>query len=415
MALPSPPPTQQSILSPVRGRNTNLFQPPKSPATLAATPSYATSADYFTHGGSRKRSRADSSANNRYGVITTPGWTTRADEGSMLSSTYGQDSLHVNERYRLAGGFDTPGLMANHDLDHTSDQEINARRRIMPRQPSYRSSSQAFSGPLARERNGMARMPGSPNGTTSWTRFAFNLVGKAFSFGTTVFKGFVAGGGTGYEYNEKQAFGRASPVEAERTSTPLPGSWHTQDFLGDFEQNNPEYSPSSTQRPPNKRRQTDRDAWVLVGTPDITEASPKRKSSSIPVPTTRPSASRASSRRSLVPTATRRQTTYTGNPALTQDRRASVALTRSPGSRPSSSGRPSSGGAQAYLSPEAERFVKRQAKQDRAADKAMSTMSKQLEDLIRQGQQALGTKFSVENGGNGGEEMDEGFVDEEGW
>lgn len=88
---------------------------------------------------------------------------------------------------------------------------------------------------------------------------------------------------------------------------------------------------------------------------------------------------------------------------------------RSTNSRPSSS-------HENYVSPEAERFARRQAKQDRAADKAMSSMSRQLQDLIRQGQEALGTKYAVESGdgGNGDAgmdvEMDEGYVDEEeGW
>lgn len=40
----------------------------------------------------------------------------------------------------------------------------------------------------------------------------------------------------------------------------------------------------------------------------------------------------------------------------------------------------------------------------------MSSMSRQLEELIKQGQQALGTKFSVE--GVDDEQSDEGFVDE---
>ena len=48
-----------------------------------------------------------------------------------------------------------------------------------------------------------------------------------------------------------------------------------------------------------------------------------------------------------------------------------------------------------------------QAKQERLADKTMSNMSKQLDELIRQGQQALGTKIEVE-----GDTEDEVYVDE---
>lgn len=188
----------------------------------------------------------------------------------------------------------------------------------------------------------------------------------------------------------------------------------------------------------------------MVGLPDLTDSSPKRKVSSSSIPRSsntalspRPQASRASSRRSLAPVSRRQSSyvTHTGSPALDPNRqrptssdlhpqrRASFAPTRS--SRPSSSHQQEQA---AYVSPEAERFVRRQAKQDRANDKAMRSMSKQLQDLIRQGQEALGTRYDVEGhddgdddgagAGGGGEEdyggmeMDEGFVDEEeykGW
>lgn len=61
------------------------------------------------------------------------------------------------------------------------------------------------------------------------------------------------------------------------------------------------------------------------------------------------------------------------------------------------------------MSPEAERYAKRQAKQDRAADKAMNNMGRRMEEMIRQAQEALGTKISVE----GNTDEDEGFVDDD--
>jgi hypothetical protein len=42
------------------------------------------------------------------------------------------------------------------------------------------------------------------------------------------------------------------------------------------------------------------------------------------------------------------------------------------------------------------------------ADKTIGNMSRQLEELIKQGQAALGTKFSVE--GDVDEEMDDGYA-----
>jgi hypothetical protein len=61
------------------------------------------------------------------------------------------------------------------------------------------------------------------------------------------------------------------------------------------------------------------------------------------------------------------------------------------------------------MSPEAERYRKRQAKQDRVADKAIGNMSRQLEELIKQGQAALGTKFSVEGDVDEDMDIDDGF------
>ena len=127
----------------------------------------------------------------------------------------------------------------------------------------------------------------------------------------------------------------------------------------------------------------------------------------------RPSASRASSRRSIAPVSRRGNSNIAanGSPAqlsvaspqpLSHGRRASFAPTRSSQGRPSSSG-------MMYMSPEAERYAKRQAKQDRAADKAIGNMSRQMEEMIRQAQEALGTKVSVE----GNLEEDEGFVDDD--
>jgi hypothetical protein len=84
-----------------------------------------------------------------------------------------------------------------------------------------------------------------------------------------------------------------------------------------------------------------------------------------------------------------------------------VANVRSPTSRPSSSIGHRSTPSADIVSPEAERYRKRQAKQDRVADKAIGNMSRQLEELIKQGQAALGTKFSVE--GDVDEDMDDGF------
>ncbi|KAF2718593.1 hypothetical protein K431DRAFT_287479 [Polychaeton citri CBS 116435] len=212
-------------------------------------------------------------------------------------------------------------------------------------------------------------------------------------------------------------------------SPPLPGSWQADGnsgFAGDFEQDN--IQPA--ERPTAKRRQTDKDSWVMVGSSDLDGGdSPKRKvSSSASIPTKqdfsappRPTASRASSRRSLIPTPSRKHS-YTASTSNTSAhspfgdhaRRASVANPRSPPVRHRSNSygfpRPATPNSPSYLSPEAERYARRNAKRDRVADTAMNNMGRNIQDLIRQAQEALGTKYSVEGEAA---DVDEGFVDED--
>lgn len=408
-----------------------LFQPPKSPDSVTRTPSFSSANDYFP-GSSRKRQRPDSQDDYNAAQVDwseTPAWAQRpTPSDGLYSSVYGRSSGLVNDRYKLAGGFDTPSLRADSRLEHLTVNEHEFRRRLRDDDmgDTLRVEHPPISGPLARERNGIGRVSASsePYTQQTWTSLAFGLVGKVFSFGSSVVRGFYSGGGKGYDLQNYPLVGSDLLQERQgiqRVSTPLPGAWQ-EDFLGDFEQDSPDFQQHSPiSRPPNKRRQTDRDSWVMVGTPDseITAVGPKRKSSSGNVPRSslavRPPASRASSRRSIAPM-TRRGTSYigaNGSPAqqplptspqpLSHSRRASVAATRSPQGRLSSSGNNAP-----CMSPEAERHIKRQAKQD----KAINSMSRRMEDMIRQAQEALGTKYSVE-GDADMENEDEGFVDVE--
>jgi len=440
MAAPSPPLITSTPMSFTThrpaGRNAHIFHPPRSPASTTTTPSFATATDYFSSG-PRKRQRPGSSYGvedtSSWSATTTPAWQqcpTPSDGSFVGAGAESHSAGWVNERYRLAGGHDTPSLMATAEMERMQLGSARDQRRWRGEDGSGAAAaygdSMPVSGPLARERNGIARTQSFYNSepTSSWTGLAFTLVGKVFSFGTSVIRGFAAGGGKSYSFAHEPG-ADFYPSHPEGCSTPLPGSWQADDFLGDFEQDNP-HSPSS--RPPNKRRQTDRDQWIMVGTPDlITETSPRRKHSSTSIPRSnnnllpRSTASRATSRRSLAPISRRPSShiSQTGSPSTqpqpqppSLDRRASFAPMRS---RPSSSSSnihlPAAGVDGAYISPEATRYVKRRTKHDRRADAAMGQMSRRLTDLIRQGQEALGTKVSVEGEG---EEDDEGFVDEDG-
>ncbi|KAF2217679.1 hypothetical protein CERZMDRAFT_80381 [Cercospora zeae-maydis SCOH1-5] len=408
-----------------------FHQPPKSPVAAAATPATATGQNYFS-ASARKRQRPDS-AHSRDGQhaqstawAETPAWA-QSSSDRIFGSSYGHNSELVNERYRLADGFDTPGLESSTRLEQLTVPEHEFRRRLRGEDDdmdfAMRSGCPApIAGPLARERNGVARVrPASDDRSqTTWTSFAINFIGKAFTFGSTVFRGFYAGGGKGYDVQNSALVGSDLLHHTRDTvSTPIPGSWHDAeaDFMGDFEQDSPYFNHGSPSRPAVKRRQTDRESWVLV--PSDLEgrpSSPKRKISGNGVPRSslapsRPSASRASSRRSLAPVSRRTTSyfqTYAAPPQAStttqpQNRRASTAVTRSPQSRPTSAG------AVTLVSPEAERFARRQAKQD----KTMTSMSNRIQEMMRQAQEALGTKFAVEGTNDAMDAEDDGFVDDE--
>ena len=306
----------------------------------------------------------------------------------------------VEERYRLRGGFDTPGLLMEVEMTPGVSEE-RGRFSDWSRADESPGRSELVCGPLARERNGAGRGRASAGleskPASGWGSFAFRLVGRVVSMGTTVIRGFYAGGGPGYAISSPSAdvLARRPQLQASRAVPTVPGAWEEdQGFTGDFEQDNPRTSQPS--RPPNKRRHTNKDAWILVGTPDADDASPKRKLSNNP-PIRRTMASRPSARRSIAgsPRALVHSPCFPSGPD-SSSRRASIAPTRD--SRPSSSNG-------TFITPEAERYVKRQARKDKAADKAVSSMTRRLEDLIRQGQEALGTKVDV----------DEGSADEAAW
>lgn len=458
--IATPPPASHTRST--ESRYSYLYQPPQISQSPGAIEEKA---DYFSRGTSRKRSRTDTTACDpaqayssshvaTYGLRTPSYAQDIGSRNQQFSPSepeiFSTSSLgHVNDKYLLRDGFDTPGLINTTDFDTLIHADHNARRTMTDQQEQVAYTEPAFSGPLARERNGYARVQRQPDAIyptygiqqneRSWARYAMTLpisiASKAFSFGTTVFKGFYAGEGNGYAINSAAASAvhtvqqagaklmpgswKSSPSSSMSQSSRkrlVPGSWndsppdHT--FLGDFEQDN----PSMLRPAPNKRRHTDRDEWVIVGGPDLESPEPATKR--MPSAASRPSlrTSRSAARRSQPLSRRSSHINSTGSPLsssrLTLDTSATrQSLSAYPPTSPRRSGS-SASNATAYPSPEAERFAKRQAKQDRAVDRHVSSMSKQVSDLIRQGQEALGTTFSVE-GHEDHDFDDDGFFDED--
>ncbi|KAI7549484.1 hypothetical protein KC331_g3766 [Hortaea werneckii] len=288
MAYQSPPSSISPGLTfgtyPATGRNTHFFKPPTSPASTASTPSFATPPSDQLSSATRKRTRPASSVqvaknrNSQVGSATLDWQQCPTPSDGSYTGAYGTSSVSVNEKYSLSGGLDTPGLQVMADMEQMQLGSTGNDRRWRGdpsrRQLSGRLPSQTL---LSRERNGAPRVNSSSDGECgqTWAGMAFSLVGKVFSFGSTVFRGFYAGGGKGYDMNQSDNIW----MSQESCSTPLPGAWRDEFFDLDAEQ---EETPLP-ERPPKKRRQTDKEAWIMIDTPDV-ESSPKRKISGTGAP-----------------------------------------------------------------------------------------------------------------------------------
>lgn len=392
------------------GLNSNIFRPPLTPGTSHVEPiSFAATPSQDRPLLTRKRTRTDSIKANSSAPLSCASkdaWTLRPTSPAPLA----------NEHYTLDYKFDTPTLAASsrHDFDLAGERDFRSKWDTANTSPDQDA---AGPGLLARERNGKGRrvsytsLNDQPQ-TNGWGRFVINLVGgvagKMWHFcRTSAFSGFYAGSGQGFDF--------AQPT---RLPTPLPGEYPSSDFFGDFEQDN---TPIRS-----LKRQHTESGWVMVDpNPEAPRSTRKTSSGDL----THLGATRASSRRALSSITRRvpsRQTSYTGSPQATTsrldifsqafaDRTPSTATTAS--TRRSSIPRPTAAthhlsaaspsrasfgsprnsvGGSENLSPDAQRFLSRKERQDRDAEKSMRKMSRQVQELIRQGQAALGTKFDVE-------------------
>ena len=401
-------------------RGENIFQPPKTPAS-ATTPSGSS----YLSNNARKRSRADS-AGNLAARRTTLGTPIYASGTESWQSRVISPAPLANENYLLAGGFDTPTWAAAAPYVDNDDMSgvRNFRSEWGVAEPG-RNGNDYFptQGPLARERNGIGRANGIPDTCTQgWGQLALGLVGtvagKMWDFCcNSAFRGFYAGGGQGYSFGTPfKNHDHYEPYAG--ASTPLPGGYVRPEdtFSGDFDQ---DASPIR----PSKRQHTDSGSnWVMVEHPSPRLSVRKTSATNTTTLSNRPSASRASSRRSLIPVS-RKPFYNSASPQQPQpqiqsqpaDRRASLAPVRSPAQKTSPTSRPAlrystANSSKIPSTPE----TKRQARGTKDSNRSMQKMNRQVQDLIRQGQAALGTKIEVEDGSDGGVMTDEGFESGEG-
>ncbi|KAF1987397.1 hypothetical protein K402DRAFT_392668 [Aulographum hederae CBS 113979] len=431
------------------GRNAHIFNSPRTPGYSSAN-TYGSSSNDFSLNPGRKRARPESAGqpfNTPYSA-TANGWSDVSEPMSQVRSDYSRQKSpepFVNTKYKLKDGMDTPTLryatLYTADNDHG---ESDFRRRWNAPGQDQQHNEAALTTPsvLAGERNGKRREPSSSStgSRKGWGRMVFNLVGgvagKMWQFCSSIpIKGFYAGGGQGYDlYNsghemQNSFWGSANDTHAiERSSTPVPGQYPVQepdypDTPAPVNHRGGGYFPESVESPESRPRPAKRlhtstgSGWVMVdqdgaggvhdqavGSPDLGPRRSPAPSLSAKSKLPRPSLSRAQSkplsRRSLIPVSRRTSSaSHTGSPATYKPGTASYASSRSPNISTPKNGSP--------MSPEAQRYAARMAREERETDRNFHRFNSQLEDMIRQGKEALGTKIEV------GDDMEEsGMVDE---
>lgn len=363
----------------------------------------------------------DSRKRPRGGVSDTQ----RASRGKLPStSSYSLDAPSpaplVNTEYIFAGG--TPSRDNYLVEDETpNDFEQDLRHGRFAR-PASQQIDSYFPRTPGLEHGGKRRRLATPMGggwgRTMW-QYTGGMAGKAINFcWTMAFNGFHAGSGQGYSME----FGTPVVVPGDPTNissttdvfddnyqgsagTPLPGS-----FPDDQEHNAPrqwvnEPLPTPTASDDWGGTSTLKSNWVMVDAPGMHEAetSPARKrprpstaslygrppsriAGTRPRMHTRNSASFASPRASLG-----------GRAAINNDRPQSSGSDRPEHKRTRSSlaSPRRESGNNTPKSPDVIKFEKRLHKQSQKQDDSMRRLNQQLQDMIREGQQALGSKVEI--------------------
>ena len=277
----------------------------------------------------------------------------------------------------------TSGYLAGTDLEESQGLSDETRVCFQPERPLPHSPS---------IRDGLGN---------AVYRFA-GVAGKVWRDWSTTFRGFCAGGGQGYEMkttnaptSEQSRWQMVDHIESWQTAERIPGGFPQDDYIPDY------MSQDHTQTPKRatKRSRHDADtteAWVMVSTPR--ESSPIRLSQRrVPASagSTRRAERGAASRRRILPAS---RTSGTGSPRGSVDRASSVFARPLVAKSPSSlHGSP--------VSADVQRHAARLKRKEAEEEAHLKRFNQQLKAMIREGKEALGTRYEVE-----GDENDEAIA-----
>ena len=391
------------------GARSHFFRPPRTPsASSSLHQSRASSSFHDVSGGSsRKRSRHDSSLRDQ----TMP-FSAGPPASMVAADTAGAQSPppFVNTKYELAGGLDTPTAtmslsMELSDQEYEANPDLHLRGGRGSRSCGHLPDDHVSLNPLAlaKEGNGRSRLPAQPPIRDGLGRMVYGVVGMAgrvLEFcKVTAFKGFYAGGGQGYQMkpsaqmeNIDQSVWLDDDVfqSYKRRTALVPGQFPDEDYI-------PNYMSQDHTTPPRASKKIQREkgsgeisaSWVLLDGTSSRDASPSRlshrKLPSAAAQTRRPAPKYG--RRPVLPASRRSLTSYAGSPGLQSDRPTSSASTRSP---------ISSTEHKSPITNDLQRHAAKLRRRELEEDANLKRLNLQLKAMIKEGKEALGTKFEVQ-------------------
>ena len=387
----------------------------------------------------RKRPRLDTRRDTNTPRATRPNLTSAGSYGFDAPSP----APLVSTDYIFAGGTPSTSRYDNNSA-YDFEQDLRPTRYAQPgTRNSY--STTPFT-PQSIERGGKRRrLSTQQNG---WGRTVWNLAGgiagKAINFcWTAAFNGFHAGGGQGYDMavdtpvvvaDDPADISRSRDVFDEQyredRSTPVPGAFpESRPNMARAREYSWEDLPTPTASAPANNGSSLKSNWVVVDAPAMNdvESSPARKRSR---PSTanlyaQPSGRSPMSRPKLP---ARHSASFASNRASPAQVRSSHPIRASTPcyNRPNSSGSASDqqqhkrtrtslasprgsdcNGNTTPQSPDVVKFEKKIQKQNQRADNSMRRLNSKMEDLIREANEALGSRIEVLDGE--AEDTDEGY------
>lgn len=372
----------------------------------------------------RKRSRYGHGTSTAAISATSP-WDDNSLSNSRSIDTKSPPPL-ANDRYELAGGMDASHNSTTSEGDYDDYFNLQKQRGTwsVPPTPHVARATQVEVG----------EMQETPGGSKPWSLIGLvgGVAGKLFQFCTVPFRGFQAGGGQRYGIDSHGEVAaklglQDDPYPAGAVQQTTPGGFPSDTYGQSTEPVAVEPAaiepasiepvsaePTSPERPRMTKRLRTTDNWVVVGTNCETESRPStprvserrlpghtRTPSYIPRPVSRPNMTTPSSnkRHSLIPVS-RRSTvgrqSFGGSPQSTPGSHGqSRVYNRQSYGSPVMFEETKSNKSVSPLPKESHHFLSKVRREELEEDERMRRMSMQMTAMLKEANEALGTKFEV--------------------